>query len=37
MKRLVRASAAAVATVAALTMRETYRTPLAELGQPEHV
>ena len=30
-------AAAAVATVAALTMRETYRTPLPALGKPAHV
>ena len=30
-------AAAAIATVAALTMRETYRTPLAQLGKPERV
>lgn len=30
-------AASVVATVAALTMRETYRTPLAQLGKPELV
>jgi hypothetical protein len=28
-------AASAVATIAALTMRETYKTPLAQLGKPE--
>ena len=30
-------AAAAVATIAAMTMRETYRTPMTQLGKPERV